>query len=59
LARALRLTIFNGGVTEVDPGLGQEAIEQAGPVLHPPEPGLYQGGELADVLLGEVSQGTF
>ncbi len=27
-------------VTQVEPGLGQEAVEGAGPVLHPPEPGL-------------------
>jgi hypothetical protein len=25
---------------EVEPGAGEEAAEQAGPVLHPPEPGL-------------------
>ena len=27
------------GVTQVEPGLGQEAVEEAGPVLHLPEPG--------------------
>jgi hypothetical protein len=32
------LTILNGGVIKVEPGLGQEAVEEAGPVLHPPEP---------------------
>jgi hypothetical protein len=35
---------------EVEPGLG----EQARPVLHPFEPTLYQRGQLADALLGEV-----
>jgi hypothetical protein len=25
------------GVIEVEPGLGQETVEQAGTVLHPPE----------------------
>src|SRR5437660_12684715 len=44
---------------EVEPGLGQEAVEEAGPVLHPPEPGLYQRGQLADVVLGEVGQRPF
>jgi len=44
------------GVTQVEPGLGQEAVKQAGPVLHPPEPGLHQRGQLIDVLLGEVRQ---
>jgi hypothetical protein len=27
-------------VTEVEAGLGQEALQEAGPVLHPPEPRL-------------------
>jgi hypothetical protein len=26
-------------VTEIEPGLGQEAVDKAGPVLHPSEPG--------------------
>jgi len=43
-------------VTEVEPGLGQEALEEAGLVLHPPEPGLDQCCELADVVLDEVGQ---
>ena len=43
-------------VTEVEPGPGEETVEQAGPVLHPPEPGPRQRGQLADVLLGEVGQ---
>jgi hypothetical protein len=46
-------------VTEVEPGFGREAVEEAGPVLHPPEPGLHQRGQLADVLLGEVGQRPF
>ena len=43
-------------VTEVEAGLGQEAVEQARLVLHPPEPGLHQRGQLADVLLDQVGQ---
>ena len=39
---------------EVKAGLGQEALEEAGPVLHPPQPGLDQRGQLIDVVLGEV-----
>ena len=41
---------------EVEPGLGEEALEEAGLVLHPPEPGLDQHGQLADVVLGQVGQ---
>jgi hypothetical protein len=41
---------------KVEPGLGQEAIEQASAVLHPPEAGLHQGGQLVDVLLDQVGQ---
>ena len=41
---------------EVKSGLGEEALEEAGPVLHPPEPGLDQRGQLIDVVLGEVGQ---
>jgi hypothetical protein len=26
---------------EVEPGAGEETVEQAGPVLHPLEPGLH------------------
>ena len=50
------------GVTEgceVQAGAGEEAFEQRGPVLHPPEPGLHQGGQLGEVALGQVSQGPF
>jgi hypothetical protein len=43
-------------VTEVEAGLGQEALEEAGSVLHQPQPGLDQRGQLADVVLGEVGQ---
>src|SRR5258708_4035484 len=45
------------GVTEgreVQAGAGEEAFEEAGPVMHPFEPGLHQGGQLADVVLGQV-----
>src|SRR5690348_6459667 len=41
---------------EVESGLGQEAAEQARSVLHPPEPGLDQRGQLIDVLLDQVGQ---
>ena len=37
----------------------QEAVEQAGPVLHAPEPGLDQCGELGEVVFGQVGQGSF
>jgi hypothetical protein len=33
---------------EVEAGLGQEALQEAGLVLHPPEPGLDQLGQLVD-----------
>ena len=46
-------------VTEVEAGLGQEAADQAGLVLHPPEPGLDQRGQLIETLLGEVGQRSF
>jgi hypothetical protein len=42
---------------KVKVGLGKEAAEQAGPVLHLPEPGLHQDGELGAVASGEVGQG--
>jgi hypothetical protein len=44
---------------EVESGLGQEALEEAGPVLHPAKPHLDQRGQLADVVLDEVGQGSF
>jgi hypothetical protein len=47
------------GVTEgyeVEPGSGEEALEEAGPVLHPPQPGLDQRGELAEGVLDQVGQ---
>src|SRR6266487_4190735 len=50
------------GVTEgckIEPGAGEEAFEEAGPVLHPLEPGLDQRGELAEVAFGQVGQGPF
>src|SRR5689334_20252932 len=49
------------GVTEgreVQPGRGEEAAEEPGPVLHPAQPGLDQHGELGEVALGEVGQGS-
>ena len=50
------------GVTEgaeVQAGAGEEAFEEGGPVLHPPEPGLNQGGQLGEVAFGQVGQGPF
>ena len=50
------------GVTkgcEVEPSAGEEAVEEAGPVLHPPQPGLDQHGELGEVAFGKVGQGSF
>jgi hypothetical protein len=41
---------------EVEAGLGQEAAEKARPVLHPPQPGLHQRGQLIDVMFGQVGQ---
>ena len=42
---------------EVEPGAGEEPLEEAGPVLHPSEPGPGQRGQLADVAFNEVGQG--
>ncbi len=36
------------------PGVGEEA----GPVLHPPAPGLHQRRQLADVAFSQVGQGS-
>jgi hypothetical protein len=41
---------------EVESGLGQEALQKGGPVLHSLEPGLDQRGQLIDVLLDQVGQ---
>jgi hypothetical protein len=41
---------------EVEPGLGEEALEEAGLVLHPPEPGPDQRGQLIDVVLDQVGE---
>ena len=49
------------GVTEgaeIESGAGEEAVEEAGPVLHPLEPRLHQRGELSEVAFGEVGQGS-
>jgi hypothetical protein len=54
--------MLNGGVTEraeVKPGAGEETFDERGPVLHPFEPGLDQGGELGEVAFGQVGQGPF
>jgi hypothetical protein len=55
LLRPLAVGITKG--CEVKPDLGEEAVQEAGAVLHPFEPGLGQGGELADVAFGQVRQG--
>jgi uncharacterized protein YjlB len=52
--RSLMVGVTEG--CEVESGAGEEAVEQAGPVLHPPEPGLDQGGELGEVAFGQVGQ---
>jgi hypothetical protein len=44
---------------EVKSGSGEEAVEEAGPVLHPPEPRLHQRGQLADIAFSQVGQGSF
>jgi hypothetical protein len=52
-------TSLIAGVTEgceVESGAGEEASQEAGPVLYPPEPGLDQGGELGEVAFGQVGQ---
>jgi hypothetical protein len=62
MLRPIALDILNCGVIEgceVEAGAGEEAAEQAGPVLHPPEPGLDQSGELGEVAFGQVGQGPF
>jgi hypothetical protein len=41
---------------EVESGLVQEALQDARPLLHPPEPGLHRRGQLADVVLDEVGR---
>jgi hypothetical protein len=39
---------------QVESGLCEEAVDEAGPVLHPFEPGLDQRGQLVEALFGEV-----
>jgi len=41
---------------EVEAGLGEEALQEAGPVLHLPQPCLDQRGQLIDVVLDQVGQ---
>jgi hypothetical protein len=40
-------------------GAGEEAVQEAGLVLHPAEPGLDQRGQLGDVVLGRAGRGSF
>lgn len=42
---------------EAEPDLGEEAADQAGPVVHPLVPGL-EHGKLVEALLGQVGQRT-
>lgn len=60
-AWVLMLKILMAGITEgceVEPGAVEEAVEEAGTVLHPPEPVPDQRGELAEVAPGQVGQGS-
>ena len=57
LKRSLMVGVTEG--CEVQAGAGEEAVKEPGPVLHPLEPGLHQGGELGQVAFGEVGQGSF
>src|SRR6266550_1731646 len=41
---------------KIEPGAGEEAFQEAGPVLHPFEPGPGQRGQLAEVAFGHVGQ---
>src|SRR6185437_8743473 len=41
---------------EVESGLGEEALEEAGLILHPPEPGLDQRGQLAETYRRDAFQ---
>jgi hypothetical protein len=43
---------------EVEPGAGEEAVEKAVAVLHAPEPGLDQRGQLAEAAFYQVGQGS-
>jgi hypothetical protein len=43
---------------EVGSGSGGEAAEEAGPVLHPPQPGLHQRGQLAGTAFSQAGQGS-
>ena len=55
------LTISIAGVTEgleIESCLGEEPVEQPGPVLHAPELGLDKRGQLTDVSFSQVGQGS-
>ena len=58
LAELKDLQLWKLRKREVEPGLGEEAVDEAGPVLHRFEPGLHQHDQLIDALLGEVGQGS-
>jgi hypothetical protein len=42
---------------EVEASAGEEAAEQGRPVLHPPQPGLDQRGELGEVAFDKIGEG--
>jgi len=44
---------------EVHAGAGEETVEEAGPVLHPFDPGFHQRGQLGEVAFGQVDQRAF
>jgi hypothetical protein len=35
-------------VREVEPGAGEESVEEAGRILHAPQPGIDERGQLAE-----------
>ncbi len=44
---------------EVQAGVGEEAFEEGGPVLHPFQPGLHQSGQLGKVALAMLARDRF
>jgi hypothetical protein len=43
-----------GAGWDAPPGAGEEAFDEGGPILCPPEQGLDQGGELGEVAFGQL-----
>jgi hypothetical protein len=56
--RAMFMLPRSKGRRQVQAGAGEAAFEERERVLHPFQPGLRQGGELGEVALSEVGQGT-